>query len=158
MAIDLTKVRNWSRKGHTEDDAALQIAWASAQRELEMRTGWCADPVTRYQYVAAAPDRADRLVRIERQPVTQATYSDGATTTSLKLATINGITYAQMPEVITYPATLEISAGSNTLDPLLEMALLQRTIQLEASRGDDTVTLPGDFWDRICASVGKGIG
>jgi hypothetical protein len=158
LAIDISKVRNWSRKGHSEDDPALTIAWESAKAELEARTGWCVDPVTRGQYVAAAPDNDQRLVRMERQPVTEVTYSDGASTTILKLEVINGIAYAQMPYGITYPAGLVFSAGSNTLDPLLEMALLQRTIQLEASRGDDTTTLPGDYWDRVCAMLGKGIG
>jgi hypothetical protein len=158
LAIDISKVRNWSRKGHSEDDPALSIAWESAKAELEERTGWCVDPVTRYQYVADVPDNDQRFVRLERQPVTQVTYSDGVTVTVLKTAIVNGICYAQMPSAITYPATLEVSAGNNTLNPLLDMALLQRTIQLEASRGDDTTTLPGDYWDRICAMMGKGIG
>jgi hypothetical protein len=158
MAIDISKVRNWSRKGHMEDDPALATAWEAAKEELEMRTGWCVDPVTRYQYVAAEPDNDERLVRLERQPVTQVKYETTPTEIVLKTAIRNGIYYAQMPIGITYPVTLTVSAGSNTLNPLLEMALLQRTIQLEASRGDDTMTLPGDYWDRICRMLGKGIG
>jgi hypothetical protein len=158
MPIDYAKVRNWSRKGHTEDDPALGIAWEAAKRELEMRTGWCVDPVTRTQYVAAEPNNEELLVRLERQPVTQVTYDNGDAVLTLTLVTINGIQYATMPEGTEYPATLTVSAGTNTLNPLLEMALLQRTIQLEASRGDDTMTLPGDYWDRICRMLGKGIG
>jgi hypothetical protein len=159
MAIDIAKVRAWSRKGHQLDDPALQIAWEAAQRELEMRTGWCADPVTRTQYVAAEPDNVERLLRLERQPATAATYVDSASATqSLTLVTINGIQYAKFPDALTYPLTITVSAGTNTLNPLLEMALLQRTIQLEASRGDDTQTLPGAYWDRICSMIGKGIG
>jgi hypothetical protein len=38
------------------------------------------------------------------------------------------------------------------------MMLLQRVAQHVQSRGDDTVTLPGDYWDRISAMMGKGIG
>jgi hypothetical protein len=158
MPIDYAKVRNWSRKGHTEDDPALGIAWEAAKRELEMRTGWCVDPVTRTQYVAAEPNNEELLVRLERQPVTAVTYNNGVDVLTLTLVTINGIQYATMPEGTEYPATLTVSAGTNTLNPLLEMALLQRTIQLEASRGDDTMTLPGDYWDRICRMLGKGVG
>jgi hypothetical protein len=158
MPIDYAKVRNWSRKGHTEDDPALGIAWEAAKRELEMRTGWCVDPVTRTQYVAAEPNNEELLVRLERQPATGVTYDNGDNVLTLSLVTINGIQYATMPEGTEYPAILTVSAGTNTLNPLLEMALLQRTIQLEASRGDDTMTLPGDYWDRICRMLGKGIG
>jgi hypothetical protein len=158
MSIDYAKVRNWSRKGHTEDDPALGIAWEAAKRELEMRTGWCVDPVTRTQYVAAEPNNEELLVRLERQPATGVTYDNGDNVLTLSLVTINGIQYATMPEGTEYPAILTVSAGTNTLNPLLEMALLQRTIQLEASRGDDTMTLPGDYWDRICRMLGKGIG
>ena len=159
MPIDYAKVRNWSRKGHTEDDPALGIAWEAAKRELEMRTGWCVDPVTRTQYVAAEPNNDELLVRLERQPVTAVTYSDAdGTAGTATLVTINGIQYATMLDGLSYPVVLTVSAGTNTLNPLLEMALLQRTIQLEASRGDDTMTLPGDYWDRICRMLGKGIG
>lgn len=158
MAIDISKFRNWARLSSTEDDPAILISWEAAKRELEQRTGWCVDPVTRYQYVAAVPDNSERLVRIERQPVTEVTYANGAILTYLKLVLINGITYAQMPDTAEYPTELTVSAGSNTLDPLLEMALLQRVTQHVASRGDDTVALPSDYWDRICGMMGKGIG
>jgi hypothetical protein len=159
MPIDYAKVRNWSRKGHTEDDPALAIAWEAAKHEMELRTGWCVDPVTRTQYVPAEPNNDELLVRLERQPATAVTYSDadGAAGTAT-LVTINGIQYATMVDGLAYPVLLTVSAGTNTLNPLLEMALLQRTIQLEASRGDDTTTLPGDYWQRICAMMGKGIG
>jgi hypothetical protein len=53
---------------------------------------------------------------------------------------------------------LTVTVGTNTLNPLLEMALLQRVTQHVASRGDDTVALPSDYWDRICGMMGKGIG
>lgn len=159
MAIDLAKVRAWARKGHEEDDPALEIAWDAAVRELEMRTGWCVDPVTRTQYVGVEPTGNERLIRLERQPVTAATYVDAnSATQSLTLRTINGIQYAKLPDSLDYPLIVTVSAGSNTLNPLLEMALLQRVVQLEASRGDDTVTLPGAYWDRITAMIGKGIG
>lgn len=158
MSIDISKVRNWSRKGHSEDDPALFIAWESAKAELEARTGWCVDPVTRYQYVPEAPNNDQGLVLIDRQPVTSVSFTDGIDTTILSLVTINGRSYAKMTSNAVYPLTLTVGAGNNTLDPLLDMALLQRTIQLEASRGDDTTTLPGDYWDRVCAMMGKGIG
>lgn len=158
MPIDYAKVRNWSRKGHTEDDPALGMAWEAAKHEMELRTGWCVDPVTRTQYVAAEPNNDELLVRLERQPVTAVTYDNGDDVLTLGVVTINGIQYAAMPEGTVYPAVLTVSAGTNTLNPLLEMALLQRTLQLEASRGDDTTTLPGDYWQRICAMMGKGIG
>ncbi len=59
---------------------------------------------------------------------------------------------------LAYPVVLTVTAGTNTLNPLLEMALLQRVTQHVASRGDDTVALPSDYWDRICGMMGKGIG
>jgi hypothetical protein len=75
------------------------------------------------------------------------------------LVTINGIQYASLDkDDLTYPLVLTVTAGSNTLNPLLEMMLLQRVAQHVQSRGDDTVTLPGDYWDRISAMMGKGIG
>ena len=157
MTIDISKVRNWSRKGHTEDDPALGMAWEAAKEELEKRTGWCVDPVTRYQYVPEAPDNDQLLVLIERQPATSVSFTVGINTTILSLVTINGRTYAKMTSDAVYPLTLTVGAGSNTLSPLLEMALLQRTLQIEAGRGDDTVTLSADYWDRICAMMGKGI-
>ena len=44
------------------------------------------------------------------------------------------------------------------LNPLLEMALLQRVAHHVASRGDDTVALDSTYWDRITGMMGKGIG
>ena len=158
MPIDLSKFRNWARLSSNEDDPAIQIAWEAAKRELEERTGWCVDPVTRTQYVASEPTNPQLLVRLERQPVTAVTYDDGDDVLTLTLFIINGIHYAAMPEETVYPAVLTVSAGTNTLNPLLEMALLQRVTQHVASRGDDTVALPSDYWDRICGMMGKGIG
>jgi len=158
VPIDLSKFRNWARLSSNEDDPAIQIAWEAAKRELEERTGWCVDPVTRTQYVASEPTNPQLLVRLERQPVTAVTYDDGDDVLTLTLFIINGIHYAAMPEETVYPAVLTVSAGTNTLNPLLEMALLQRVTQHVASRGDDTVALPSDYWDRICGMMGKGIG
>jgi len=158
MAIDIAKVRAWARKSHQDDDASLTIAWEAATRELEMRTGWCAVPVVRTQYVPVEPTNDERMVRLERQPCTACTYLVNNVPTAATLVLVNGIHYAKLPAGLTYPLLLTVSAGNTTLNPLLEMALLQRTIQLEASRGDDTVTLPGDYWGRITAMLGKGIG
>lgn len=159
MAIDLSKFRNWARLSSNEDDPAIQIAWEAAKRELEERTGWCVDPVTRTQYVASEPTNDQLLVRLERQPVTAVTYRDDAGATgSATLVTINGIQYATMADSLAYPVVLTVTAGTNTLNPLLEMAILQRVTQHVASRGDDTVALPSDYWDRICGMMGKGIG
>ena len=158
MAIDIAKVRAWARKSHLEDDASLVIAWEAATRELEYRTGWCAVPVTRTQYVPAELSNDERLVRLERQPATGCTYLVNNVPTALTLVLVNGIHYAKLPAGLTYPLLLTVSAGNSALNPLLEMALLQRTIQLEASRGDDTVTLSSDYWNRITAMMGKGIG
>lgn len=159
MAIDISKFRNWARLSSNEDDPAIQIAWEAAKRELEERTGWCVDPVTRTQYVASEPTNDQLLVRLERQPATAVTYLDDVGATgSATLVTINGIEYAAMADSLTYPVVLTVTAGTNTLNPLLEMALLQRVTQHVASRGDDTVALPSDYWDRICGMMGKGIG
>jgi hypothetical protein len=159
VAIDLSKFRNWARLSSNEDDPAIQIAWEAAKRELEERTGWCVDPVTRTQYVASEPTNDQLLVRLERQPVTAVTYRDDAGATgSATLVTINGIQYATMADSLAYPVVLTVTAGTNTLNPLLEMAILQRVTQHVASRGDDTVALPSDYWDRICGMMGKGIG
>jgi len=160
MALDIAKFRGWARITHQEDDPAIAIAWAAAVRELEERTGWCVDPVTRTQYVGVEPNNTEKLVRLERQPATAATcVDDNAATISLTLVTINGIQYASLDEDdLTFPLVLTVTAGTNTLNPLLEMALLQRVTQHVASRGDDTVTLPSDYWDRISAMMGKGIG
>lgn len=159
MPIDISKFRAWARIPSTQDDPAILIAWEAAKRELEERTGWCVDPITRTQYVAAEPDNEELLVLAARQPVTAATYTVDMVVTSLTLVTINGLQYFKMPEEgITYPITITLSVGSNTLNPLLEMALLQRVTQHVASRGDDTVALSSDYWDRISTMMGKGIG
>ncbi len=159
MPIDISKFRAWARIPSTQDDPAILIAWEAAKRELEERTGWCVDPITRTQYVAAEPDNEQLLVLAARQPVTAATYTVDMVVTSLTLVTINGLQYFKMPEEgITYPITITLSVGSNTLNPLLEMALLQRVTQHVASRGDDTVALSSDYWDRISTMMGKGIG
>ncbi len=158
MPIDISKFRAWARIPSTQDDPAILIAWEAAKRELEERTGWCVDPITRTQYVAAEPDNEELLVLAARQPVTAATYTVDMVVTSLTLVTINGLQYFKMPEEgITYPITITLSVGSNTLNPLLEMALLQRVTQHVASRGDDTVALSSDYWDRISTMMGKGI-
>jgi len=159
LPIDISKFRAWARIPSTQDDPAILIAWEAAKRELEERTGWCVDPITRTQYVAAEPDNEELLVLAARQPVTAATYLDDMVVTNLTLVTINGLQYFKMPEEgITYPITITLSVGSNTLNPLLEMALLQRVTQHVASRGDDTVALSSDYWDRISTMMGKGIG
>lgn len=160
MPLDVAKYRGWARIPHAEDDPAIQIAWEAAVRELEERTGWCVDPVSRTQYVGLEPANTEKLVRLERQPATLVTcVDDNAATITLTLVTIHGIQYASLDEDdLSYPLVLTVSAGSNTLNPLLEMALLQRVTQHVQSRGDDTVALPGDYWDRICGMMGKGIG
>jgi hypothetical protein len=159
VPIDLSKFRNWARLSSNEDDPAIQIAWEAAKRELEERTGWCVDPVTRTQYVASEPTNDQLLVRLERQPVTAVTYlDDDGATGSATLVTINGIQYATMADSLAYPVVLTVTAGTNTLNPLLEMAILQRVTQHVASRGDDTVALPSDYWDRVSSMMGKGIG
>jgi 8-oxo-dGTP pyrophosphatase MutT (NUDIX family) len=158
LPIDISKFRAWARIPSTQDDPAILIAWEAAKRELEERTGWCVDPITRTQYVASEPDNEELLVLAARQPVTAATYTVDMVVTSLTLVTINGLQYFKMPEEgITYPITITLSVGSNTLNPLLEMALLQRVTQHVASRGDDTVALSSDYWDRISTMMGKGI-
>lgn len=166
MSLDIAKFRGWARITHTEDDPAIGIAWAAAVRELEDRTGWVVDPVTRTQYVQDAPNNDEGLVRLERQPATAVTVVDSASVTqTLSLTLINGIHYVGLNKnsggtaiTLTYPVQLTVSCGSNTLNPLLEMALLQRVTQLVQQRGDDTVALSSDYWDRISAMMGKGIG
>ena len=158
MPIDISKFRNWARLSSNEDDPAIQIAWEAAKRELEERTGWCVDPVTRTQYVATERGNDQLLVRLERQPATAVSVLIGDEVTALTLVTINGIQYATMDAAMEYPVVLTVTAGTNTLNPLLEMALLQRVTQHVASRGDDTVALPSDYWDRVCGMMGKGIG
>ena len=160
MPLDLAKFRAWARIPHTEDDPAIQIAWEAAVRELEERTGWVVDPVTRTQYVGVEPTNTEKLVLLSRQPVTLCTtVNDNAQLISLTLIEINGLQYADLDvNDLSYPLSLTLAAGSNTLNPLLEMALLQRVTQHVASRGDDTVTLSSDYWDRISGMMGKGIG
>jgi hypothetical protein len=166
MALDLAKFRAWARIPHTEDDPAIQIAWEAAVRELEERTGWVVDPVSRTQYVGVEPSNTEKLVLLSRQPVTAVSVVDEASVTrSLKLFTINGLQYAKIDEdtvgadvSVEYPAILTVSCGTNTLNPLLEMALLQRVTQHVQSRGDDTVALDSTYWDRISGMMGKGIG
>lgn len=162
MALDIAKYRAWARIPHQEDDPAIQIAWEAALRELEERTGWCVDPVTRTQRISAEPttdDNDERLVLAWRQPVTSATYvDDNSLVQPLTLVTINGLQYVSLPDGLAYPLMVTLTAGSNTLNPLLEMALLQRVAHHVASRGDDTVALDSSYWDRISAMMGKGIG
>lgn len=162
MALDIAKYRAWARIPHQEDDPAIQIAWEAALRELEERTGWCVDPVTRTQRISAEPTtdaNDERLVLAWRQPVTSATYvDDNSLVQPLTLVTINGLQYVSLPDGLNYPLLVTLGAGSNTLNPLLEMALLQRVAHHVASRGDDTVALDSSYWDRISAMMGKGIG
>jgi hypothetical protein len=160
MPLDLAKFRAWARIPHTEDDPAIQIAWEAAVRELEERTGWVVDPVTRTQYVGVEPTNTEKLVLLTRQPVTLCTtVNDNAQVISINLREINGLQYADLDvNDLSYPLSLTLAAGSNTLNPLLEMALLQRVTQHVASRGDDTVVLSSDYFDRISSMMGKGIG
>ena len=169
MPLDLAKFRAWARIPHTEDDPAIQIAWEAAVRELEERTGWVVDPVTRTQYVGVEPTNTEKLVLLSRQPVTQVvSFNDSGFSYAHPLVTINGLQYAKLDREIvsgveqdatrTYPLLLTVNCGSNTLNPLLEMALLQRVTQHVQSRGDDTVVLSSDYWDRISGMMGKGIG
>ncbi len=171
MPLDLAKFRAWARIPHTEDDPAIGIAWAAAVRELEERTGWVVDPTTRTQYVGVEPTNTEKLVLLSRQPVTQVvSFADNGLQYEHPLVTINGLQYAKLDRqyiligvgeedaIRTYPLLLTVSCGSNTLNPLLEMALLQRVTQHVQSRGDDTVVLSSDYWDRISSMMGKGIG
>ena len=167
MALDLAKFRNWARIPHTDDDPSIQIAWSAAVRELEERTGWCVESVTRTQWVPVAPLTiyGGLYLRLERQgdlAGTTVTYSDDAATpltgTCAKIM-INGLVYVDMEiSLLTYPVTLTVTAGNAALNPLLEMALLQRVAHHVASRGDDTVALDSTYWDRITGMMGKGIG
>jgi hypothetical protein len=167
MALDIAKFRSWARIPHTEDDPAIGIAWAAAVRELEERTGWCVESVTRTQWVPAAPLTiyGGLYLRLERQgdlAGTTAVYSDSATvplTGTCAKIMINGLVYVDMDiDALTYPVTLTVTAGNAALNPLLEMALLQRVAHHVASRGDDTVALDSTYWDRITGMMGKGIG
>jgi hypothetical protein len=106
-------------------------------------------------------------LRLERQgdlAGTTVTYSDSAMVpltgnlNSTKIQ-INGLVYVDMDiDNLTYPVTLTVTAGNAALNPLLEMALLQRVAHHVASRGDDTVALDSTYWDRITGMMGKGIG
>ena len=167
MALDLAKFRNWARIPHTDDDPSIQIAWSAAVRELEERTGWCVESVTRTQWVPQAPVTiyGGLYLRLERQgdlAGTTATYSDSTTvplTGTCAKIQINGLVYVDMEiDALTYPVTLTVTAGNAALNPLLEMALLQRVAHHVASRGDDTVALDSTYWDRITGMMGKGIG
>jgi hypothetical protein len=169
MPLDLAKFRAWARIPHTEDDPAIGIAWAAAVRELEERTGWVVDPTTRTQYVGVEPTNTEKLVLLSRQPVTQVvSFNESGFSYEHPLVTINGLQYAKLDREIvsgveqdatrTYPLLLTVNCGLNTLNPLLEMALLQRVTQHVQSRGDDTVVLSSDYWDRISGMMGKGIG
>jgi hypothetical protein len=159
MPFDLAKYRAWARIPHDADDPALLIAWQSAVREMEERTGWCVETVTRTQYVATEPTGDTKLVLAARQPVTTATcVDDNAATITLSLVTINGLQYFDLDEDdLTFPLVVTLTAGG-TVNPLLEMALLNRVTQHAQSRGDDTVTLSSDYWDRVTTMMGKGIG
>jgi hypothetical protein len=160
MPLDLAKFRNWARIPHTYDDPAIQLAYLSAVREMEERTGWCYDSVTRTQYVGVEPTNTEKLLLLSRQPVTAATTVDkNSATVTLTLVTINGLQYASLDEDdLEYPLVVTMTAGNGTINELLEMALLHRVTQHVASRGDDTQTLASDYWDRICPMMGKGIG
>jgi hypothetical protein len=169
MPLDLAKFRAWARIPHTEDDPAIGIAWAAAVRELEERTGWVVDPTTRTQYVGVEPTNTEKLVLLSRQPVTMVvSFNESGFSYEHPLVTINGLQYAKLDREIvggveqdatrTYPLLLTVNCGSNTLNTLLEMALLQRVTQHVQSRGDDTVVLSSEYWDRISGMMGKGIG
>jgi hypothetical protein len=167
MALDLAKFRSFARIPHNEDDPAISICWAAAVRELEEQTGWCVESVTRTQWVPSAPltNYGGLYLRLERQgdlAGTTAVYSDSATvplTGTCSKIMINGLVYVDMEiDNLTYPVTLTVTAGNAALNPLLEMALLQRVAHHVASRGDDTVALDSTYWDRITGMMGKGIG
>tara|TARA_R110000868_G_scaffold162715_1_gene394157 strand:+ start:1277 stop:1783 length:507 start_codon:yes stop_codon:yes gene_type:complete len=167
MALDIAKFRSWARIPHTEDDPAIGIAWAAAVRELEERTGWCVESVTRTQWVASAPLTiyGGLYLKLDRQGDLAGTtvgYSDSAavplTGSPMDKIQINGLIYVDMDITsLTYPVTLTVTAGNAALNPLLEMALLQRVAHHVASRGDDTVALDSTYWDRITGMMGKGI-
>lgn len=158
MPIDIPKLRAWARIPHTLDDPAIQMAWEAAVREMEERTGWCPEQVTRTQYVGTEPTNTKKLVLAARQPVTAATYTDDDSATGIvTLVTINGLQYLNLdiPSLV-YPVIVTLTAGGQ-VNPLLEMALAQRVAQHAQSRGDDTVSLPSDYWDRVSTMMGKGI-
>lgn len=160
MPITTSSLKDSARVYHTGDDAHIALLYDAVVRELEERTGWCLDVVTRTQYVPEQPYGVAKLVRLERQPVSAATCLDrNSNLVSLSLVTINGIQYADMdaPD-LKYPLTITMTCGSGTVHPLLGMAIRARVTQLNAARGDDTVPLRSDYWDNVCAMMGKGIG
>lgn len=160
MPITTSSLKDSARVYHTGDDAHIALLYDAVVRELEERTGWCLDVVTRTQYVPVQPYGVAKLVRLERQPVTQCICTDIHTNlVLLNLVTINGLQYADLdvPD-LKYPLTLTMTCGNNTVHPLLGMAIRARVTQLNAARGDDTVPLRSDYWDNICAMMGKGIG
>jgi hypothetical protein len=160
VPITLSTIKDWCRVKHTGDDAALQLIYDGVVREMEERTGWCLDVVTRTQYVEAEPDNEELLLRLERQPVSAVTFTPtGGSATALSLVTIAGLQYVVMDHasLTEYPVTLTLTCGSGTLHPLLQLAVLTRCAQKNAERGDDTVALSSDYWDRISAMMGKGV-
>jgi hypothetical protein len=173
MALNLSELRTYARIAHTTDDSALQLGYAATVLELETRTGWCLESVTRTQYVAKETQEeairppyvsyyvppATRLIKLERQPATACTGVDAnGSAVTITLVEVNGIQYARVATGLSYPLTLTVTAGTGTLDPLLKLAVYQRTVQLAQSRGDDTVVLSSAYWDNICAMMGKGVG
>lgn len=160
MPITTSSLKDSARVYHTGDDAHIALLYDAVVRELEERTGWCLDVVTRTQYVLEQPYGVAKLVRLERQPVTVCTCVDkNANTVNLTLVEINGLKYADLDEPdLEYPLTLTMTCGSGTVHPLLGMAIRARVTQLNAARGDDTVPLRSDYWDNVCAMMGKGIG
>lgn len=160
MPITTSSLKDSARVYHTGDDAHIALLYDAVVRELEERTGWCLDVVTRTQYVLEQPYGVAKLVRLERQPVSACTTVDkNAQTVTLTLVTINGLQYADLDEDdLEYPLTLTMTCGSNTVHPLLGMAVRARVTQLNAARGDDTVPLRSDYFDNIMAMMGKGIG
>jgi hypothetical protein len=173
MALDLTELKKWARISSTVDDTALTLAYASTVLELEVRTGWCYESVSRTQFVANEPPDDYvrppyvsyyvppnvRYIRLERQPATAVSGVDAnGSAITITLVEINGLKYAKIATGLSYPLTLSVTAGTGTLDPMLKVALYSRITQLAQSRGDDTVPVNSDFWDNICAMVGKAVG
>ena len=69
MPITTSSLKDSARVYHTGDDAHIALLYDAVVRELEERTGWCLDVVTRTQYVPEQPYGVAKLVRLERQPV-----------------------------------------------------------------------------------------
>lgn len=173
MPINLSEIKSWARIPHTADDTAIALAYAAAVMELETRTGWCFESVTRTQLVTREPNDDSarppyvtyyvpanvRYIRLDRQPATAVTGTDSnGNAITITLVEANGIKYGKVATGLSYPLTLTVTAGTGTLDPLLKVALYSRITQLAQSRGDDTVPISSDYWDNICSSLGKGIG